>query len=99
MAQDGIRNWRRRVYQVLEQGPVGDRASVVVDRLLVLLIIVNLVAVALESMPHLRGRYGLAFEAIEGLSLVVFTVEYVLRLWCAVEFGPYRHMSPAAARL
>ena len=44
MAHDGIRNWRRRVYQVLEQGPVGDRASVAVDRLLVLLIIVNLVA-------------------------------------------------------
>jgi len=99
MAQDGIRNWRRRVYQVLEQGPVGDRASVVVDRLLVILIIVNLVAVALESVPHLRARYGPAFEAVEFVSLAVFTAEYVLRLWCAVEYGPYRHMSPAAARL
>jgi voltage-gated potassium channel len=99
MAHDGLRNWRRRVYQVLEQGPVGDRVSVVVDRLLVLLIIVNLAAVALESMPDLRGRYALAFDAVELVSLVVFTAEYLLRIWASVEYGPHRHMAPAAARL
>ena len=85
MAQDGIRTWRRRAYQVLEQGPVGDRASVAVDRLLVLLIIVNLAAVALESMPSLRARYMLVFDAVELVSLVVFTAEYVLRIWSSVE--------------
>jgi voltage-gated potassium channel len=99
MAHDRIRNWRRRVYQVLEQGPVGDRASVVVDRLLVLLIIVNLVAVALESMPQLHDRYLLLFDTIEFVSLVVFTAEYLLRIWSSVEYGPHRHMSPTAARL
>jgi voltage-gated potassium channel len=99
MAHDRIRNWRRRVYQVLEQGPVGDRASVVVDRLLVLLIIVNLVAVALESMPQLHDRYLLMFDTIEFVSLVVFTAEYLLRIWSSVEYGPHRHMSPTAARL
>lgn len=99
MAHDRIRNWRRRVYQVLEQGPVGDRAAVVVDRLLVILILVNLFAVALESMPELGARYAFMFDAIENVSLVVFTVEYLLRIWCAVEYGPHRHMSPFAARL
>jgi voltage-gated potassium channel len=99
MAHDRIRNWRRRVYQVLEQGPVGDRASVVVDRLLVLLIIVNLVAVALESMPQLHDRYLLLFDTIEFVSLVVFTAEYLLRIWSSVEYGPHRHMSPTAASL
>jgi len=99
MAHDRIRNWRRRVYQVLEQDPVGDRASVVVDRLLVLLIIVNLVAVALESMPQLHDRYLLLFDTIEFVSLVVFTAEYLLRIWSSVEYGPHRHMSPTAARL
>jgi voltage-gated potassium channel len=99
MAHDRIRNWRRRVYQVLEQGPVGDRASVVVDRLLVLLIIVNLVAVALEAMPQLHDRYLLQVDTIEFVSLVVFTAEYLLRIWSSVEYGPHRHMSPTAARL
>lgn len=90
---------RRRVYQVLEQGPVGDRASVVVDRLLVALILINLVAVALESVPAIGARFATGFVAIELFSLVVFTIEYALRVWVAIEHGPHRHLSAARARL
>ena len=54
MARHRITELRRRVYLVLEQGPVGDRLGVLVDRLLVALILVNLVAVALESVPEYR---------------------------------------------
>jgi voltage-gated potassium channel len=91
------RDWRaglrRRCYEILERGSVGDRTSLLVDRLLILLIIVNLVSVALESMPELASSYGAWFEAIELVSLVVFTLEYGLRIWVAVEHRPYRHQS------
>ena len=54
------RDWRaglrRRCYEILERGSVGDRTSLLVDRLLILLIIVNLVSVALESMPELASK-------------------------------------------
>ena len=99
MAHDKLRNWRRRVYQVLDQGPVGDSGAIVVDRLLVALILANLVTVALESVPNLRAGYEPLFEVIEYVSLAVFTVEYLLRIWCAVEYGPHRHMSALRARL
>jgi voltage-gated potassium channel len=99
MARDPIKELRRRVYQVLEQGPVGDPLSVLVDRALVVLILVNLVAVALETVPSIEARFGFAFAAIEVFSLVVFTVEYGLRLWIAVEHGPHRHLSATRARL
>jgi voltage-gated potassium channel len=99
MARAGATELRRRIYQVLEQGPVGDRTSVAVDRLLVALILVNLVAVALESVPEIGARYALGFVLIEVFSLVVFTVEYGLRLWVAVEHGPHRHLRAARARL
>ena len=99
MARNKISEVRRRVYQVLEQGPVGDGLSVVVDRALVALILINLVAVALESVPSLRADFQPLFAAIEYFSLVVFTVEYFLRIWCAVEHGPNQHLSPLRARL
>jgi len=99
MARVRVTELRRRVYQVLEQGPVGDAMGVVIDRLLVLLILLNLVAVALESVPKYGARYALAFNLIEIVSLVVFTVEYGLRLWVAVEHGPHRHLNGARARL
>jgi voltage-gated potassium channel len=99
MARDRIKNWRRRVYQVLEQGPVGNHTSIVVDRFLVLLILVNLTAVALESIPSIEVLYRPIFTLIEYFSLVVFTVEYIARLWSAVEHLPHRHLTPTRARL
>jgi len=99
MARDKLRDMRRRVYLILEQGAIGDATSRTVDRLLVALILFNLVAVALESVPEIGTRYALAFELIEYFSLIIFTVEYALRLWSAVEYGPSRHLSPLRARL
>jgi voltage-gated potassium channel len=94
-----IHELRRRVYMVLEQGPVDDGLGGVIDRLLVVLIVINLVAVALESVPEYGARYQFVFELIEYFSLAVFTVEYGLRLWCAVEHGPHQHLSATRARL
>lgn len=99
MARDRLRDLRRRTYAVLEQGAVGDRSSRLVDRLLVSLIIVNLVAVALESVPDYAARYAPVFTVVEYVSLAVFTAEYALRLWSAAEHGPHRHLSPLRARL
>ena len=99
MARQSLKDLRRRAYIALEQGPVGERLGVLIDRLLLSLIVVNLIAVALESVPALNARYGVVFEAIEYVSLVVFTADYVLRLWAAVEHGPHRHLSATRARL
>lgn len=90
---------RRTVYELLEQGPVGARRTRVVSRLIILLIVVNLVAAALESVPTLEARYGRWFAVIEWLSLAVFTAEYLARLWVAAEHAPDRHLPPARARL
>ncbi|HMF24421.1 MAG TPA: cyclic nucleotide-gated ion channel [Pseudolabrys sp.] len=99
MTRNHLKDLRRRVYHVLEQGPVGDRVSTLVDRFLVLLIVINLMAVALESIPRYEARYATAFALIEFFSLVVFTIEYGLRLWSAVEHGPHQHLSAKQARL
>ena len=78
---------------------MGDRLSLAVDRFLIALIIVNLVAIALESVPAYAARYAAWFDAVELLSLLVFTAEYCLRLWVSVEHPPYRHSSAPKARL
>ncbi|MFA6267856.1 MAG: cyclic nucleotide-gated ion channel [Pseudolabrys sp.] len=88
---------RRRTYLTLEQASAG--IGIAVDRFLVALILVNLVVVALESVPSLAARFGVVFVAVEYLSLVVFTLEYALRLWSAVEHGPHRSLSATRARL
>jgi voltage-gated potassium channel len=49
-------------------------------------------------MPELASRYGAWFNAVELGSLIVFTLEYALRIWVAVEHKPYREPSAARAR-
>jgi voltage-gated potassium channel len=48
-----------------------------------LLIALNVAAVMLESVESLSVKYRTAFQWFEVFSVVIFTVEYVVRLWNA----------------
>jgi voltage-gated potassium channel len=89
---------RRRIYELLDPtiDTFWDR---VVHNGLIALVIVNVVAVVLESVPRIEERYRDLFMVIEVFSLVAFTIEYGLRLWTAVEHMPFSDRSPWAARL
>jgi voltage-gated potassium channel len=91
-------NIRQRLYEILEHGTIGDRTGLIVGRLIVALIILNLVAMTLESVPALEAQYAPLFTAIELVSLVVFSIEYGLRVWVAAEHAPHRHGSERRAR-
>jgi voltage-gated potassium channel len=97
--RDRMMRWRHRAYEMLEHGPVGDWGMRFVSRFLILLVIVNVAAVVLESVPRYEAAYSRVFDAIEFVSLVVFTVEYAARIWVAAEHAPYREMSAARARM
>src|SRR5437763_6533068 len=92
-----IARLRRRLYDILEHGTVADRTGRLVGRFIVLLIIVNLIAVTLESVPEFRAHYQLLFTIVELISLAVFTIEYGLRVWAAAEHASYQHLSAARA--
>lgn len=64
---------------------------------LVALIVLNVVAVVLESVHALYARYRLAFDAFEWFSVAVFTVEYLLRVWSVTANPRYAH--PLTGRL
>jgi voltage-gated potassium channel len=90
--------WRRRTYQVLEGGAHGDRPTRLVHSALVLLVIVSVLAVVLESVPSLDARFNRLFLALEVAAAVIFSAEYLLRLWAAVEHPPLRRFGPWRAR-
>lgn len=94
-----ISRLRQRIYEILEHGPVGDRTGRNVSRLIVALIFINVIVVALESVPDVRVRFGTIFTAVEIVSLVVFSVEYCCRLWVATQHPPYRHLARRKARV
>jgi len=80
---------RRRVHFTLEVDRHGDRLSRFVDHALVLLIIANVVVAILQTVDEYYAAAPWAFEAFERASIVVFGLEYALRVWACVEEEAY----------
>lgn len=72
---------KRRIHEVLDDGHSNALLSKGVHKFLILLILVNTLAVILESVPSYRLDYSALFRTIEIFSVVIFTIEYLLRVW------------------
>ena len=88
---------RHRTYRVLTVAVDGNPRSRVFDQFLLGLILLNVAAVVAESVEPLGTRYQFAFRLFEIISVIIFSVEYVLRLWACVEDPRYGH--PVKGRL
>jgi voltage-gated potassium channel len=58
------------------------RAGRVFDVLLIGVILASVLAIMLESVASIRSEYGRVLQGVEWFFTVLFTVEYVTRLWC-----------------
>ncbi len=72
---------RDRVFELLELGRGRDPASQALDLILSGLIIVNVIVVMLETVPSIYVQYAAGFRVFEVISVIVFTIEYVARVW------------------
>jgi voltage-gated potassium channel len=90
---------RRRACELLEHTHREDFTPRAVDVGLILLISANGVAVVLESVPGIERDHRMFFALFELFSIVVFTVEYVARLWSAVELDNPKYKHPLWGRV
>ncbi|WP_244891118.1 ion transporter [Cyclobacterium xiamenense] len=74
---------RKRVYKLLSVSKTPGDLSWYVDAFIITLILLNVVAVILVSIESVRIEFGNYFLLFEYFSVVVFTIEYLLRLWTA----------------
>lgn len=89
-----LEDLRFRLYHVLEPDDGGDRLSRRVDRVIMAMILLSVLAVMLETVDSVNAVYGGWLQLFELITVSVFTVEYVLRLWCA----PVNHRYRGAVR-
>ena len=98
-ARTTARRLRRRAYEIAEVGRGEDVASKLFDSFIVSLILLNVAAFAAETVPELEAAYSDWFYRFEVFSVAVFTIEYLARLWVAVEMPFLSRLSPFQARL
>ncbi|MHA3048038.1 ion transporter [Acinetobacter sp. ANC 4639] len=84
-ALDHYRRTRRFCYDVLHNTDYDTPASRYFNYLLIIMIIANVSAVLVESVDHVYQAHAFYFDRFEHISIAVFTIEYLLRLWSVVE--------------
>lgn len=55
------------------------------------LIIINCVAIALETLPDLHQRFFTLFLWFDTFSVTIFTIEYIARIWSCTESERFAH--------
>lgn len=79
---------RKRVFEIVDITAPADRTSKIFDIFIFSLIILNALAVILETTEW-GGGYKSLFYGFELVSVAVFCAEYLLRVWSCVENPDY----------
>ena len=78
---------KQRIHEIIFEADTP--AGKAFDVGLMILIVLSVAAVMLESVPSVGERYGDLLRAFEWLVTIVFTIEYLLRLYCVGQPARY----------
>ena len=88
---------RQRIFEIIQIGNRGDAISRFFDYFIVIVIFVNIAVLFMETFDFF-APYMEVLEIIEGITIAIFIIEYLLRLWTADFLYPGYGRIKAAAR-
>jgi voltage-gated potassium channel len=94
----GDPNLRDRLYELLEHDHLPYSVGSRFVRMIVGIIIIDVLAMILASVPEFDARFGKLFTVIKVGAVLVFALEYLARLWSVVGHSP-RELSPWRERV
>ncbi|MGH6755049.1 MAG: ion transporter, partial [Bradyrhizobium sp.] len=89
---------RDRLYELLEQDHLPHSAGSRFVRLIVAIVVIDVLAMILASVPEFDARLGWLFTTIEIAAVIAFALEYAARIW-SVAGHSLRDTPPTRARL
>ena len=98
-AQSVWRSWRNDVHNILEVGSEAHPAAYFVNAFIIALIVVNAIAFAAETVPEVAAKYGAGLDHFNNISVAIFSIEYILRVWSAVDIPMLSRLPHWRARL
>lgn len=74
-----MNNLRSRTYHIIFESDTPSAKGF--DIALIFIILVSVVSVILESIPAFSARFGTALHQLEWIITIIFTLEYMARIW------------------
>ena len=81
---------QKLIHEKLDPSDRTDRVGRYLDLFLITLIAINVAAVVLETVSSINARFHTAFWVIEVISVAVFSVEYIARVWASPEHPEFQ---------
>lgn len=82
---------KRNVHILLHPELGNTRWDKILNGFIIILIILNVTAVMLETVQSIHEKYFHFFRIFDIISVIIFSVEYVLRVWSSNHDPRYRH--------
>lgn len=82
---------KAKVHSLLHPEYGDTKLDKTINAIIIVLIILNVIAVMLETVPSIHEEYMKFFEVFDLVSVIIFTVEYVFRVWSSNHETKYRH--------
>lgn len=74
---------KQKIYRFIEKGSHGSKINLIFDYSIMTLIMLNVVSIILETIPEIRNYLGNSLRIFDIFSVVIFTIEYLLRIYIA----------------
>jgi len=88
---------QKRTHEIIEKASRNDTTSLIFDIFIISLISVNVLIVILETVSSVYVQWAQILHLIDYISVIIFTAEYILRLWSAPAKALYR--KPISGRI
>lgn len=79
---------KKRTFEIISKSENGDRASSIFDWSIMILIALSILTIILDSFQPIHQKYQSLFQIFETITVIVFTIEYALRIWTADQLYP-----------
>lgn len=70
-----------KIYHLVEKGAHGSKVNLIFDYTIMTLIVINVVALILETVSGIKDSVGFLLRQVEIISVIIFSIEYLLRLY------------------
>ncbi|MGD1712688.1 ion transporter [Dapis sp. BLCC M172] len=82
---------QRRIFEIIELDNPGDTYSKIFKVFIITLIILNIITVIISTVEDIYQQYKTWLDNFELISVIIFTIEYILRIWSSNVASGYKH--------
>jgi len=81
---------KKKIFDLIDPSSADDTESRIFNIGMLVLISLNVVAVILETETEIYSHYQTIFNVFNAISVGIFTIEYILRIWSCTENSNYK---------